>query len=166
MEFVNSLSFSANGELICGAAALDRARLEALHAPDAELLPAQSLQELGEALVDARFICHPATRIVAPAQALVTNWERLQQGAGEMAVAGNKIAQGPVQGALVTRPQGRVLVRGTTPASTQFGHSLQAGATVMAAYEQAVALDEAFDLTQCFSEFLEVGAFSGVEPSG
>ena len=140
---------------------MDRAQLEALHAPDAELLPAQALQNLGEALADARFVCHPATRIVASTQALVSNWERLQQAPR----AEDGIAQGPAQGALVTRPQGRVRVRGLTPAGTQFGRSLLQGVTVMEAYEKAVAIDETFDLTHCFSELLEAGAFCGLTPA-
>ena len=47
-NYISSLSFSANGELICATAKLDRSCLEALHVPDANALAPESLQDLGE----------------------------------------------------------------------------------------------------------------------
>ncbi len=156
-DFLTSLSFSANGELICSAARLDRACLEALHAPDADVLPVASLQDLGEDLAAARFAWHPAARLVVSTEPLVTNWEGAQQG--------REVVSGAAEGALVTRPEGRVLVRALTPAGIHFGQKLQDSMTVMEAYDQALALDAAFDLTQCFGDCLSAGAFSAVDAS-
>jgi len=155
VSYLDSLVFSANGELICSAARLDRACLEALHAADASTLPIESLQGLAEDLAGARFVWHPAARLVASTQPLVTNWEASQQG--------RDIVAGPGEGALVTRAQGGVRVRSLGLAGIQFGQSLMNSMTVMEAYDRALAIDESFDLTQCFSDFLSAGAFSAVQ---
>lgn len=156
VDYLDSLSFSANGELICSAARLDRACLEALHAPDASVLPPESLQELGEELAGARFVSHPATRIVPSGQPLVANWESSRQG--------REVVFGSAEGALVTRPQGGVLVRALSLAGVAFGQSLMNAMTVMDAYDRALEIDAAFDLTRSFSDCLSAGAFSAVRP--
>lgn len=161
VPFLTTLSFPvsapANKELIGDAAALDRACLETLHAPEGAKLAAESLQHLGEALAEVRFVVHPATRIVPSRQALVMNWERYREG-GEP-------VDGPAQGALVTRSGGKVMVRALSAAATLFGQCLMNSDPVMDSYERAVSVDDAFDPTQCFSDFLLAGAFSSIHPT-
>lgn len=155
VDFVAQVSFATHEALIRDAARLDRACLQSLHAPDQPLLPAAALQQLGEALASARFEAHAATRLIASTQALVTNWRSRTADTGAL--------DGPAEGALVTRVAGRIQVLALNPAATEFGRLVLNSTPVMDSYEKAQAMDEHFDLTRCFGDFLAAGAFCGVQ---
>jgi len=155
--FLEAIRFARNAEMIRDAAKLDRAYVEALHAPTAATLAAESLQQFGDAVAQARLVMHSATRIVPSTVALVSIWQQCRQGAEPVT---DDCA--PAEGALVTRPAGKVVVQALSPAATQFALCLMNYETVMDSYERAVRVDDTFDLTRCFSELLLAGAFSAV----
>ena len=156
-SFLETIRFARNAEWIRDAAKLDRACLEALHAPDAATLAAESLQQHGDAVAQARLVMHSATRIVPSGVALVSVWQQCREGVDPVA----DDYRFP-EGALVTRTAGRVVVQALSPAATQFGLCLMNSDTVMDSYERAVLVDAAFDLAGCFGELLLAGAFSSV----
>jgi|GEM_PF-5710832 len=143
-------------------ARLDRACLEALHAPDQSTLSATTVQNFGDRIADAQFIFHAATRIVAAERPLVKVWRELK-GKGNA----KEKDDDDKKGALVTRlSDQKISVCPLSAAATQFGLALQEGATVTRSFEQANAIDPAFDLTQTFSTYLEVGAIHDLHITG
>lgn len=136
-------------------ARLERARLEALHAADAAPLAPAALAEQGQALAEARFVAHPATRIVTSDYPIVDLWRANQPEVDPRRRSFEAVGQS----ALVTRPQLRVEVRLLSPTRAAFGRSLFAGEDVATAVERARRTNECFDVTAAFRELLVAGAF-------
>lgn len=157
-DFLSKANLADLSGLLSDLARLDRACLEALHAPNQSTLSATTVQNFGDRIADAQFLFHAATRIVAAERPLVKIWRGLTgKGKGK----GNAKAQDDDEkkGALVTRlSDQKISVCPLSTAATQFGLALKEGTTVTQAFEQASAIDPAFDLTQTFSTYLEVGA--------
>lgn len=137
-------------------ARLERARLEALHAADAEPLSPDALGRLGAALAEAGFTAHPAARIVLSGYPIVDIWQANRPDAEP--VSRRIAAVG--QGALVTRPRAQVEVRRLTPVQALFAASMLAGDDATAALVQASRRDEDVDVTATFRELLVAGAFA------
>lgn len=154
-HYLREISITKNDDLICDSALLDRAYLEALHAPDQVVIDPVVLSDLGDDLVGARFTPHGSLRIIESNISLVDTWKAYRKGI--------KVTNVTAQGALVTRPKSLVQVRGLSRAATQFGLGLMNNDTVADAYDKASDIDESFDITQVFSDFLLAGAFCDIK---
>ncbi len=139
-------------------ARLERARLEALHAADAEPLAPGELKQLGSALAGAGFYAHPATRIVESGFPIIDIWQANQP---DVEPGPRRIAS-VAQCALITRPGMQVQVRALAPEQAPFARHLLAGASVPNALAEAGRSDESFDLMNAFYTLLVAGAFSSV----
>ena len=137
-------------------ARLERARLEALHAADAEPLAPAALSRLGAALAAAGFTAHPAARIVLSDYPIVDIWRANRPDAEP---APRRIAA-VGQGALITRPQAQVEVRQVTAAQAVFAERLLAGDDVATALVPANRRDANIDVTAAFRGLLASGAFA------
>ncbi len=137
-------------------ARLERAWLAALHAADAAPLAPAILAGQGQALAEARFGAHPATRIVTSDYPIVDLWRANRPEFD----SGQRSFEAIAQSALVTRPQLGVEVRVLSPAQAAFGRSLFAGEDVGTAFERASQTDDCFDVTAAFRELLVAGAFT------
>ncbi len=187
-DFLGRANLADLAGLLSDLARLDRAYLEALHAPDQSTLNPTKLQNFGERIADAQFNFHSATRILSANRPLVKIWREVlgyldpQDGKKDGKEDGKKNgkkdgkqteeqqegsvlqdAGGAIYGALITRLAHQVSVRPMTAAATQFGLVLTEGATVTQAFEKATAVDPAFDLTQAFSIYLEAGAIHDLQ---
>ena len=160
--YLASISLTQDDAVLCGLAKLDRAYLEALHAEDLPVLDPVSLAELGDALVDARFVKHPATHIIPSQISLIDHW-RVKRGGPENAnPQHSETGAQCALAALVTRPKLTVQVAEITEAEAAFGIDLLDGKPVSHAFETALGLNSAFDITEAFRTFLAAGAFAEV----
>lgn len=144
----------------CDMAHLERAWLEALHAGDADPLAPETLASVGERLPEARFVPHPAARIVASQVSIVDHWRVRRPGNDGPT---SQIGEVGAQGALVTRPKLSVQISVLTNAERVFGENLFRGEPVSLSFDDAVNSDPAFDLTQAFRKYLVAGAFTKTE---
>ena len=161
-DFLSRSNLADLAGLLSDLARLDRACLEALHAPDQSTLNPTKVQEFGERIADARFNFHAATRILSAQRPSLNSWRELK-GNAIADVRGAAPQEQADQGALITRPSNKISVCPLTAAATQFGLALLRGAVVTQAFEEATAVDSAFDLTQTFAMYLEVGALHDVQ---
>ncbi len=152
--FLERFPPAASLPYLADVAQLERARLEALHAGDAAPLAPAALAGLGDALTEARFVVHPATRLVESGHPIVDIWRANQADAEP----GAKCIPVSAQRALVTRPQLSVEVRAITAAEAVFARALAAGDDAGTAYDQARRADNRFDVTVAFRTLLAAGA--------
>ena len=157
--FLKSFSPAASLPYLPDVAMLERAWLEALHAPDIEPLAPGPLRQLGQELVKARFDAHPAARIVTSDYPIVEIW-RANQGYNTSAQRGIDAVG---QAALVTRPKLHVEVRTLSVAEAHFARGLFAGKDVVAAFEGTPRAGEYFDVTATFGALLTAGAFARID---
>lgn len=151
-EPVKGLPFLADVAL------LDRAWLDAYHGLDAPPLMPEALAKLDqEALVGARFILHPAVRLVVSDFPVFDIWQAARSG---QAAAG--IDPELHQAALVTRPDIDVQVYGLSHGGGVFVAALTAGQTLGDAAELALA-DDDFDLGAMLGVLISSGALIGIE---
>jgi len=138
-------------------ARIERAWLDAYHAADELPLAADRLTALApEQLEAARFVAHPATRIVRSAFPAVSifaaNRDETKDGSVE--------AAGP-EDALITRPQLEIIVRWLPPGGAEFLERLLGGASLGDA-AQAASDIEGFDLAANIAGMLSSGAIRDI----
>jgi hypothetical protein len=141
-------------------ARIERAWLDAYHAADAEPLSAAALATIpGDRLGDLIFALHPATRMVRSQFAAVTIFA-----ANRGSEPGGEINAAIAEDALITRPDGDVIVRHLPPGGASFLDALRSGQSLAAA--AAVALDAApsFDIAANIAGLIEAGAFTAITP--
>jgi len=143
-------------------ARIERAWLDAYHAPDAPPLSPDVLATVpSQRLGDLVFGAHPATCIVRSAYPAVAIF------------AMNRI-EGPItplqsstaEDALIIRPDMDVAVRLLPPGGAAFLKSLIDGATLAAAVATAFAETPSFDLSANIAGMLESGVFTTVQLGG
>ena len=157
-DFVEAYEYAQETPWLADVARIERAWLDAYHAPEAPLLSAPTLSAVpAEALPTARLIPHPATKIVRSALPAVSIFAANRQ-AGEV----EAIAAGP-EDALITRPGIDVLVRRLPPGGARFISHLVAGEPLVEAADAALAECDAFDLSVSLAGVLEAGAFSALQ---
>ena len=159
--FLEGFAPAASLPYLADVGRLERAWLEALHAPDAAPLAPADLIDPGDALAGARFVAHPAARIVTSDHPIYDLWRANQP----EATAGPLSLRAIAQSTLVTRPKLRVEVRALSPAQSAFVRALFAGDVLDIAFEAATARDQAFDLSAAFRDLLVAGAFTQVDDS-
>ena len=161
--YIAGISLTQDDAVLCALATLDRAYLESLHAADRSVLDPGGLAALGEGVAEARFVKHPAARIVQSQIPLVDHW-RANRGGGNLP---NDPSETAAQGALVTRPNLSVQVAALSEAEAAFGIDLFGGKPVSHAFETAEGLEPGFDIAETFRRFLTAGAFTAVtSPQG
>jgi hypothetical protein len=139
-------------------ARLERARLVAYHAADAEPLdPGRLAAVPPDQLMHLRFALAPATAIVRSRFPVVTVW-MMNSGLREL---------GPVdfsapEDALVSRPGIDVEVRLLRPGAARFLLAVSDGTTLGAAAGQAFAEEPTFDLAASLADSLAAGIFSAL----
>ncbi len=153
-DFVDQFAPAASVAYLADVARLERARLESLHAADAEALDASALPNEGDQLVHARFAPHPAARLVASRHPIVSIWLANQHDEAAVSITAAS------EHALVTRPAREVHVLQLDEPGGAFAHALMQGATVQSAYTSATAIAVDFDVAAVFSRLLQAGAFA------
>lgn len=140
-------------------ARLERARLEALYAADADPLPTAAIAALPpERLAGARLALHPALRIVASPHPVVTLWAqvtgRVHGGAVDLATG---------ETACVTRPGDAVETAAIAPARAGFLNALAARQPLAAAAGEAAQLP-GFDLPAEIAALCAAGLVTALQP--
>jgi len=139
-------------------ARLEHACHEALHASDSEALDPKALTALGPAVSTARFVIHPAVRVIASAYPLLEIRKMVKKGEKNRI---SDLATKPVT-VLVSRPGSSVLTTAITPGEATFLDGLIAGGSALAALEKAGPLNATLNAERAFGKFLTAGAFCGV----
>lgn len=138
---------------------LDRAWLDAYHAADALPLDPAQLSGIDEAaLVEMRFLPHPAMRLVVSQFPVVDIWN-----AGKSGQAAAGVDPTLHQTALVVRPDIEVGVHALTSAEGVFFSSLADGARLGEAAEAATSADAVFDLLRVLGLVISTGAFTSIQ---
>lgn len=155
-DFIERYEHAQSMPWLADVSRIERAWLDAYHAPDAEPLAPQALASiLPEQLANTVLTPHPATRIVRSQYPAVTIF------------AANRV-DGPLslieasepEDALVTRPGLEVAVRRLPPGGAVYLTHLIAGEPLGAAVSAAIADSPAFDLSANIGGMLEAGAFA------
>lgn len=154
-DFLAAFPPAAAVPYLADVAHLERAWLEACHAPDAPVLLAADLERHQHALARLRLTAHPAARLVPSAHPIVSLWRHNQADAPAPLTL-----DAHAEHALVTRPHYEVLVAALTPSQSAFADALLRGDPTSAAYAAATRVDAAFEVTTCFARLLTAGAFS------
>ncbi|MGH6924733.1 MAG: HvfC/BufC family peptide modification chaperone [Propylenella sp.] len=143
-------------------ARIERAWLDAYHAADSAVLAPQALSAIDQGtLGEARFVSHPATRIVRSRYPAVTIFTANRKDAPV-----GLIESSDAEDALVTRPELDVLVRWLPPGGAVFLSTLVAGSTLAEAAARAASDSEEFDLAANIKGSLEAGVFAEVIQPG
>lgn len=139
-------------------ARLERARLEASTAVDAEPLLATALAGYEDQLEAMTLRAHAASRVVASDFPIHAIW-MAQNRSNDDAVHDNTIIQRP-EAVLLTRPAMQVEMRVLSAAQAVFYSALTQDRLCLGdACRQALEIDAAFDVIQSFAEILTAGAF-------
>lgn len=160
-DFVNDFEPARTVPYLADVARLERARVLAYHAADADPLTAEKLGEAlsgGQDLGALQLVCHPSMSVVASAHAIVSLWAA-HQGEGDLSAVDPAVPES----ALVVRPGLDVLVLRLPPGAAGFVIALQNGAGLADA--AALAADEVadFDLPTVLALLMRHGALSCVQ---
>jgi len=147
---------------LAAVARLERLRLAAFHAADADPLDPAALAAMPpEALGAVSFGRHPAAAVLRADVPVVTVWS---MNAGLRSPAPVDFSQ--KEDALVTRPRHEVEIRHLRPGGAIFLASLLAGAALGQAAEAAFAYVPGFDLAANLADALAAGAFTAPHAPG
>ncbi len=157
--FIENYEYARELPYLADVARIERAWLDAYHAPDLPVLTMQALAEVNpEALADIRLVAHPATRLVSSAFPAVSIF------------ALNRREETPIEplrsfdpeDALITRPAEDVVVRHLPPGGSAFLSALLTGVAFGEAADIAVAASSEFDLSLNITGMIAAGAFAGI----
>jgi hypothetical protein len=159
-DFIEAYEYAQQMPWLADVARIERAWLDAYHAADLPVLPAQTFAETDPArLGDLCFTPHPAARVVRSAYPAVAIFAmNRQDGPVEPLCSSDR------EDALVTRPEQDVLVSRLPEGAAVFLNSLIEGEPLGVA--AATALDEApsFDLPASLAGMITSGVFSAISP--
>ena len=137
-------------------ARLENAWVEAYHAEDASVAIVAELAALNPgSMPGARFVFHPAARLLRFATAAGSIWASAQNSDHPAA-----LIEGPGEDALITRPDCDVRVRVLPPLAHDFALRLREGATLIKA--AAAMNDSAFDFGTHLVGLVESGAVASI----
>lgn len=136
-------------------ARIERARLRAYHAADAEVASPSLFASISpETLADSIVLFHPAVCLVHSTFPVVSIWSSLEWTRAEQMTA---------QSAMVTRPQFEPLVTALPPEQAEFFQSLYDGATIQEATERTLADYPFFDLSAALHVLLTAMPATGMK---
>jgi hypothetical protein len=142
-------------------ARLERARVFAYHAADADPLTAERLgaaMSSGEDLGALQLVCHPSTSVIVSAYAIVSLWAA-HQGDGDLSAVDPALPEF----ALVVRPGLDVFVLRLPPGAAHFVIALRAGAGLADAAALAAGEAADFDLPNVLALLMGHGALISVQ---
>ncbi len=155
-DFVDSFEPARAVPYLAGVARLERARVLAYHATDADPLTAEMLgaaMSSGEDLGTLQLVCHPSALVVVSGYAIVSLWAA-HQGDGELSAVDTALPES----ALVVRPGLDVLVLRLPPGAARFVSALQTGAGLADAAALAAGETLDFDLPKVLALLMGHGA--------
>jgi hypothetical protein len=162
-EFIEAFPAAANVPYLADVARLERLRLQAWHATDADpLAPEHISRLLGDvaALPDARFDLHPSLRLMQSRYAVVSLWAAHQSESAALALA--EVDPGWAETALVLRNGLDVEISSIGHGAAMFISLLHQGSALGIAAELALAGDAGFDLAQSLGFLIRSGALVNV----
>ena len=139
-------------------ARLERAWVEAYHAPEADPLLLARLAEIDHGrLPQTRLHLHPSLRVVRSEYPIVTIWcmNIEDQASGSVDLGAGS------QNALVVRPEASVEISAVSHSGAVFVETLQRGATLAEAGAAAIEANRDIDLTELFADLFSIGAVIG-----
>ena len=160
-DFIAGFAPAASLSYLPDMARLERARLEAFHAADAESLDAAAFApwlQAPDALMQRRAVLHPSLRLLPRVRRVLDAWRAHQPGgdAGLPAALDAAAGEGR-QDLLVWRPQLDVRALELPPGACQALAALQSGATVGEALS-AAAGEPGFELAAVVAVLVQHGA--------
>ena len=158
-DFIAIYEYARSAPWLADVARVERAWLDAYHAADLGTLTPEALAAFpSDALPDAVFVPHPATRIVSSGFAAVSMFvaNRTEDPVGSID------AMTP-EDALITRPGLDVVVRRLPPGGAMFLKRLVSGETLGAAAAAAFEASASFDLSANIAGIVEAGAFTAIQ---
>ncbi|QBR04360.1 DNA-binding domain-containing protein [Paraburkholderia pallida] len=159
-SFIESYEYARDMPWLADTARIERAWLDAYHAADAAPLAAEAFASIDPgSLAQARFVPHPAARIVRSRYPAV-------------AIFAMNRADGPVtplhssdaEDALVTRPEYDVIVSRLPAGGAAFLVALIKGMPLGAAAQAAFEESDTFDLSASLAAMISAGVFAAVQP--
>ena len=157
-RFIETYEYAQPMPWLADVARVERAWLDAYHAADMPPLAGPELAAIPpEALADAVFEPHPATRIVRsefPAMSIFA----MNRGDGPVGRIENIVPED----ALVTRPDQEVAIRLLPPGGADFLTQLMSGEPLGEAAAAALEASPDFDLSTNIAGMIEAGAFAAV----
>jgi hypothetical protein len=156
--FIERYEYARSMPWLADTARLERAWLDAYHAADIETLTSEALAAIPpEALTDAVFVPHPATRILRSDFAAVSIFAANRTGG----------PVGPIdaavqEDALITRPGLDVVVRSLPDGGAIFLTHLVSGDTLGEAAAAAFEARPLFDLSGNIAGMIEAGVFTTI----
>lgn len=162
-EFIETFPAAAGVPYLADVARLELLRILAWHAADADALAPEKIGRLlgaPAALPAARFILHPAVRLLRSPHAVVSLWAAHQAESATLALADVDASQ--AETALVLRNGLDVEISAIGQGAAMFISLLQQGAGFGDAAGQALATDSGFDLAASLGLLIRSGALAGV----
>lgn len=161
-DFISSFEPVADLPYLADVARLERAWLEAYHAPEANPLSPEALAAIpADEVAGLTFGLHPSLRLIRSSFPILTIW-RMNIGDGEPAPV-DFTAGG--EHVLVTRPAAEVELRAMPPAGFEFVEALQQGQSLTVAMKNALCADPRFDLSGNIRDLIAAGAVIGCHPA-
>jgi hypothetical protein len=157
-HFIETYEYAQPMPWLADVARIERAWLDAYHAADMPPLAGSELAAIpSEALADAVFKAHPATRIIRSEFPAVSIFV-MNRGDGPVGRIQNVVPED----ALVTRPDQEVAVRLLPPGGADFLIRLVSGDPLGEAAAAALEASADFDLPGNIAGMIEAGVFSGL----
>jgi Putative DNA-binding domain len=157
--FIARYEYAQDMPWLTDVARIERAWLDAYHAPDAEALSPSALAPVpAERTGDLTFTPHPATRIVRSRFAAVTIFA-----ANRSPDPFDRINAGEPEDGLITRPGFEVVVRHLPAGGADFLSALIAGEALGAAADKALRACLSFNIGAAIASMIEAGAFASVQ---
>jgi hypothetical protein len=164
-EFLGGFQPAQSVPYLADVARLERARIDALHAADADPLDPEALVALGEAIVSSRFEAHPACRLVQSPHPILSIWAENSESDRPTTNPAAHI-EAKAEAVLITRPHLDLRMLGLSVADAAFAKALLRGESAEAAHEVAhqtgSSAEQVFDPMSAFRALLDAGAFRGL----
>ena len=157
-DFVAGFAPAASLPYLADIVRLEDAQVQAYHAQDISPIDARVITRIApDRLANVTFVFHPAASTIRSSHPIVTIWS---MNSGEQLLA--PIDNWQAEDALVTRPELAVFTRQITPGSAVFVLALMRGTALGQAFEEAVGVDEQFDLGRNLADLLRSGAVTDI----
>lgn len=157
-DFISGFEPVADVPYLADVARLERAWLEAYHAPEAKALTPETLSAIpADDAAGLAFVLHPSLRLIRSRFPVLTIW-RMNIGDGVPAPVDFEAAGEDV---LVVRPEAQVEARPIPPGGCEFVDSLRQGHSLAEAMKTALGVDPRFDLAGNIRDLIAIGALSG-----
>jgi hypothetical protein len=157
-DFIARYEYAQSVPWLADVARIERAWLDAYHAPDIHVLAADALGSVPpERLAELIFRAHPATRIVRSHYPALTIFA-----ANRSDDAVKPIEVNEPEDALITRPDMEVIVRHLPPGGAEFLIFLISGEPLGLAAAKAIDVCPSFDIAVNVAGMIEAGVFSAI----